>query len=201
MKRTLVLLAGPPATGKSFLIAKIRQVIPDFFLITPDEIKEMFADRRGFTNLEEKSKLEVEVWQFYYQILQEYMIAGKKVIISEYPFSDKQKKRLEKLSKKNGYQLVTIRLVADFDILWERRKARDLEITRHLSHLMTHYQSEDTLLNRSLADNHITKQQFEEIINKRKYNKFKLGELLEVDVSDFKKVDYNKLIEQLQSKL
>lgn len=103
MKRTLILLAGPPATGKSYLIGKMRQVIPDFFLITPDEVKEMYADKLGFRTLQEKQKLEVEVWQFYYGVLTDYMAAGKKVIVSEYPFSDKQKSKLAELSKEHGY--------------------------------------------------------------------------------------------------
>ena len=52
---------------------------------------------------------------------------------------------------------LTIRLVADFEILWNRRKKRDLEKSRHLSHIMTHYHNGDRLDDRAVADNHITK--------------------------------------------
>lgn len=201
MKRTLILLAGPPATGKSYLINKIREVIPDFFLITPDELKEMFADKYGFKNLKEKSDLEVKVWAFYYDILSRYMSVGKKIIISEYPFSDKQKNNLNSLALANDYQIITIRLVADFDSLWHRRQLRDLEKDRHLSHLMSHYQAGDQLCNRTLADNHISKEDFANIISQRQYNDFKLGTLFEIDVSDFSQVDYNDLLLKLKSEL
>ncbi|MBP1039631.1 AAA family ATPase [Vagococcus sp. BWB3-3] len=197
MKRTLILLAGPPATGKSYLIAKMRQVIPDFFLITPDEVKEMFADKVGFQNLQEKADLEQEVWQFYYGILRQYLSAGKKVIVSEYPFSDKQRSKLAELSDCYGYQIITIRLVAKFDILWQRRQVRDLESDRHLSHLMTHYQAGDVLLDRSQADNHISKEAFAKIIAERGYNQFRLGKLFQVDVSDFAQVNYDQLMKAI----
>ncbi|MBP2098647.1 AAA family ATPase [Enterococcus rivorum] len=201
MKRTLLLLAGPPATGKTYLISKMRRVIPDFFLITPDEIKEMYADRFGFDNLKEKADLELEVWQFYYSILDQYMTAGKKVIVTEYPFSEKQKPKLKILAERHDYQVITIRLVADFDVLWQRRQLRDQEQERHLSHIMSHYQAGDCLLERAKADNHISKADFAEIIAKRKYNEFQLGELFEVEVSDFSKVNYEELLEQIKNEI
>lgn len=201
MKRTLILLAGPPATGKSYLISKMRQVIPDFFFITPDEVKEMYADKFGFDNLEEKANLEREVWQFYYAILEEYMNAGKKVVVTEYPFSDKQKSKLKMLTEQHGYQAVTIRLGADFEVLWQRRQVRDSEAKRHLSHLMTHYHAGDTLVDRKKADNHISKADFANVIADRKYNDFCLGKLFEVEVSDFSTVSYNQLLENIKREI
>lgn len=201
MKRTLILLAGPPATGKSYLISKMRDVIPDFFLITPDEIKEMYADKFGFNNLKEKTELEKKVWKFYYSILGQYMDAGKKVIVTEYPFSDKQKDKLKDLSEKYGYKVITIRLVAEFNALWERRKVRDIEGSRHLSHLMTHYQADDELPDRQKADNHIQKVDFASIIADRKYNEFYLGTLYEVDVTNFSKVNYDDLLQKIKKEI
>ncbi|EOH96950.1 hypothetical protein UAY_02682 [Enterococcus moraviensis ATCC BAA-383] len=201
MKKFLVLLAGSPATGKTYLIQKIREQIPDLFLITPDEGKELLADSVGFTNLTEKAQLEKRVWSFYYGVLALYMDVGKQVIVSEYPFSDKQKEQLAKLAKTYEYEVITVRLVADFDVLWERRCKRDLEPDRHLSHLMTHYHWNDQLDDRSKADNHITKEQFKQIIDTRKYNQFQLGELHEFDVTDYEKVDYAPLIKYLKNEV
>lgn len=201
MKRTLILVAGPPATGKSYLISKMRETIPDFFLITPDEIKEMYADKVGFRNLTEKNVLEKQVWSFYYSILEQYMAAGKKVIVTEYPFSEKQRPKLKKLAENHSYQVVTIRLVANFDVLWQRRKKRDKELERHLSHLMTHYQAGDTLFDRSQADNHISKIDFANIIAERKYNEFCLGKLFQVDVNDFSTVNYDELLQSITSQM
>jgi predicted kinase len=197
MDKYLILLAGSPATGKSYLVNQIKQVLPDIFSITPDEIKEILADSVGFNNLAEKKELEKEVWKFYYQVLGLYMGIGKRFILSEYPFSDKQKQHLVELTTTYDYQVITIRLVSDFEKLWARRKLRDVQSDRHLSHISTHYHFGDQLENRALADDLITKEAFKKIIEERQYNHFSLGTLYEYDVSDFSKVDYTGLLQKL----
>lgn len=194
MKKYLILIAGPPATGKTYLVNQIREVQPHLFKITPDELKEDIADSIGFNNLKEKEQLELLVWDSYYDILNAYMRVGHKVILSEYPFSEKQKTRLAVLCEKYTYIPITIRLVSDFDILWKRRYERDRQHDRHLSHLMSAYHYGDSLLNRELADNHISREGFKSIIENRKYNNFQLGKLFEFDVSDFSKVDYTAVL-------
>ncbi|MGC6767548.1 AAA family ATPase [Enterococcus sp. LJL128] len=197
MKKYLILIAGSPATGKSYLIHLIKKVLADIFIITPDEGKELYADSVGFDNLNEKAALEERVWQFYYGVLKLYMNAGKKFVVSEYPFSAKQKKRLNDLAVIYNYEVITIRLTADFEQLWARRELRDREPDRHLSHIMTHYHYGDCLRDRSQADNLITKKEFKKIIELRRYNEFSLGHLFEYDVSDFSTVDYSKLLAYL----
>lgn len=194
MKKYLILIAGPPATGKSYLVNLIKEVQPNLYQITPDELKEDVADSIGFDNLEEKGRLEVLVWDSYYKALDAYMQVGRKIILSEYPFSNKQKQKLVDFCDKYEYIPITIRLAADFEVLWERRSLRDNQPDRHLSHLMSHYHFGDALSNREFADNHITKEGFKDIIEKRKYNDFQLGELFEYDVSDFSKVSYSDLL-------
>lgn len=198
MDKYLILIAGSPATGKSYLINLIKEVLPDMFILTPDEGKEIFADSVGFDNLEEKAQLEKRVWEFYYGALDLYMNAGKRFILSEYPFSNKQRSKLESLANKYSYKVITIRLVADFDALWARRKVRDIENDRHLSHVMSHYHFGDVLEDRSKADSLITEEGFRNIIEARQYNDFSLGELHEYDVSDFSKVDYSELLDKLK---
>ena len=193
MKKYLILIAGSPATGKSYLINEMRRVLGDFFLITPDEGKEILADTIGFNNLTEKAELEERVWDFYYSALALYMDVGKRIVVSEYPFSDKQKDKLSVLAERYEYEPITIRLVADFDTLWARRKVRDVEPDRHLSHIMSHYRFGDELIDRSQADNLI--------IEKRGYNHFELGSLVEFDVSDFSTVDYKPFLKELAERI
>lgn len=63
MKKVLVLLAGYPATGKSFLCNKILEKYPEFQIVSQDTMKEELFDEYGFNNLEEKVKLEQISWQ------------------------------------------------------------------------------------------------------------------------------------------
>ena len=202
MKKYLILLAGSPATGKSYLISQLMEKLSPTVLITPDDIKETLADNVGFDNLSQKAELEVDVWQFYYQLLDSYMRMGKRYVLSEYPFSDKQKMKLKILAATYQYEVITIRLDADFETLWQRRQKRDVQLDRHLRHIMSHYHFGDKLDDRSKADNHITRDAFLDIVTKRAYNQFQLGKLFELDVTDFSKVDYptfiNGLVEYLQ---
>lgn len=198
MRKYLILLAGCPCTGKTYLVNKLQQQFKDSFVITPDEAKVLYADSVGFNSKAEKQALEHKVWHFYYGVLQLYMDAGKRIIISEYPFSDKQKKRLSELAQKYHYQVITIRLIADFDVLWQRRYQRDRSPERHLSHIMQHYHYGDKLEDRSLADDLVTKSQFYQICQTRQYDEFALGQLIEVDVTHFNQVDYSDLLEKLK---
>lgn len=202
MKKHLILLAGSPGTGKTYLLNQLKEQFPRMFVITPDEAKEYYAESIGFNHLDDKKQLEeTKVWPFYYNVLSLYMDAGKRIIVSEYPFSDKQKNRLAEMSEKYGYEVVTIRLVGDFETLWQRRYHRDREPERHLSFIMESYHYGDTLENREKATNHITKEAFKQIITDRKYAEFELGQLYEMDVTDFSKVDYGTLMDELRGKI
>ena len=198
MKKYLILLAGPPATGKSYLSRLICQALPETYTVSPDELKENLADNIGYNTLEEKVELEKVVWDYYYQALELYMKIGKQFILTEYPFSYKQKPILVKLSTKYKYDIITIRLVCDFETLWNRRIQRDLSEDRHLSYILSHYHYGDTLEDRTAADQLITKEEFAEIIQARNYNHFEMGKLYEVDVTDYSKVDYQPIIEELK---
>lgn len=198
MKKYLILLAGPPATGKSYLSRLICQVLPETYTVSPDELKENLADNIGYNSLEEKVELEKVVWDYYYQALELYMKIGKQFILTEYPFSYKQKPILEKLTTEYKYDIITIRLVCDFETLWNRRIQRDLSEDRHLSYILSHYHYGDTCRNRSAADQLITKEEFAEIIQARDYNHFEMGKLYEVDVTDYSKVDYEPIIKELE---
>ena len=101
MKKFLILLAGPPATGKSYLSELIRKNIPKTFIISPDEFKQDLYDNIGFDNEIEKKNLEEKMWILYYTALKVYMSIGKKFIVTEYPFSYKQKEFLKYLSENN----------------------------------------------------------------------------------------------------
>ena len=44
MKKTLVLLAGYPGTGKSYLMRQIQEAYPTFQILSPDAYKEEMWD-------------------------------------------------------------------------------------------------------------------------------------------------------------
>ncbi len=196
MKKCLILLAGYPATGKSYMCRKILDRYPQFKTINQDEIKEQIWDQFGFDNMQEKEAQEQQAWAEYYRQIEEGMGKGE-FIISDYPFSVKQKGRLESLAEKYDYQVITIRLTGDIDKLYQNSHRRDMEQSRHLGHLVSKYHKGDVLLDRSKADCLVTYDIFRERCLTRGYDKFQLGQLIQVDVSDFYKIDYEQILSDI----
>ena len=92
MKKTLVLLAGYPGTGKSYLMRQIQEAYPTFQILSPDAYKEEMWDRYGFDTMEEKEADIKKAWMEYYKDMEDMMQMDIS-ILSDYPFSDKQKKQ------------------------------------------------------------------------------------------------------------
>ena len=196
MKKTLILLAGYPATGKSYLCSQICSKHPEFRILSQDELKEGLWDQYGFDNMEEKTVLEMKSWELYYEKMDQEMEAGEQ-IISDYPFSEKQKGRICALAEKNRYQVVTFRLVGDIDTLYQRSRGRDLAPDRHLGHLVSRYHKGDSMEDRSRADCLVTQEVFRDRCLNRGYDTFELGYLLEIDVTEYEKIDYPGILKQL----
>ena len=117
-----------------------------------------------------------------------------KNIISDYPFSDKQKNYLLNLSKKYNYKIITIRMTADLEILFKRQKTRDLDPSRHLGHILNKYDPKQKTIDRTHAEGLLSHDEFINRCLNRGYNKFQLGDLLTIDVSDFTTADYKTLL-------
>lgn len=196
MRNTLVLLAGYPGTGKTFLANLIINKFSEFQLLSPDTIKERNWDQFGFDSLLEKEKLIKKSWKDYYKEL-EALFQSKISVISDYPFSDKQKSKLEELVKKNNYQVITIRLTANLDVLFERQNKRDLDEGRHLGHILKKYHKGMEIYHNQ-ADNLLDYDEFIFRCKTRGYDKFSLGTLFEIDVTNYEEVNYDALLRELE---
>lgn len=196
--KILLLLAGYPGTGKSYFCNIIQSKYDFFKLISPDEIKEKYWDKYGFKNLKEKEILVEKSWKKYYELLEKNMKDGC-CIISDYPFSDKQKSTLENLVIKYEYKVVTVRMIGDIQKLYERQKIRDLSPSRNLGHILSSYTKSTVVENREEAEGLLSFQEFYKRCTERGYDKFELGKLIELDMSDFSKVNYSEVISEIFS--
>lgn len=200
MQKALILLAGPPGTGKSYFGNQILKDMPAFEMVSPDSIREKIFDQYGFDNLEEKRRLTDLAWKEYYLVLEEKMKA-EKMLLSDYPFSWKQRDRLQELTVRYGYRVITVRLSADIRILYERQQARDLALDRHRGHIFSHYHKGDEDTDRSAADDLVTFAHFEARARNRGYFSFRLGDLLEIDVTSFETARYEEKLQTLKKML
>lgn len=198
MKKVLILLAGYPGTGKSYIGNLLRTQVQDIVMVSQDDIKESIWEQAGFSNLDEKETLVGKSWHQYYEMMECCMKEGKP-ILSDYPFSKKQRPTLEKLSQQYHYEVITVRLIANLDVLYKRQHQRDIDPTRHLSHIVTSYHAGDVLEDRLQADALLSYDEFIHRCTTRGYDTFVLGHLIEVDMSDFNKVDYPKLIRRIMA--
>jgi predicted kinase len=200
MKRTLILLAGYPGTGKTYLGNIIISRFQTFQLLSPDEIKEKNWDQYGFDNEHEKEFLIQKSWAQYYDSMKLLFSKGKQVM-SDYPFSDKQKETIKSICKDYGYQVITLRLVGDIPVLFERQKTRDLDKSRHLGHILSSYHYPQQMTKREDADSLLDFKEFENRCLGRGYGEFSMGYLYEIDVSDFSKIDYEEILTFISEKI
>lgn len=197
MKKTLILLAGYPATGKSDLTDRITSRHPNAFsVITPDEVKEAVWDEVGFDDAEDKARVELDIWRRYYAALEEFLAAGDQVI-SDYPFSAKQKDTLEDLTTRYGYQIITVRMTGDPRVIYARSLKRDLSQRRHLGHLVSRYHKGDVLEDRMQADALVTLDVFLDRCAHKGYQTFSMGHLIEVDATDVGAISYSTLLDEI----
>lgn len=193
MKQTLILLAGYPGTGKSYLAELLMKQFTGFEILSPDEIKEEFWDAYGFRNEQEKEELIQKSWVEYYHRLEWKFTRGIS-LLSDYPFSHKQHDQLQEVCDKHHVQIITIRMIADLDVLFERQKKRDLDASRHLGHIVKKYHKGICLKCHEEADNLLDYDEFIQRCTCRGYGTFALGTTLQLDVTDFATAPYGELM-------
>lgn len=193
MKQTLILLAGYPGTGKSYLAELLMKQFTGFEILSPDEIKEEFWDAYGFRNEQEKEELIQKSWVEYYHRMEWKFTRGIS-LLSDYPFSHKQHDQLQEVCDKHHVQIITIRMIADLDVLFERQKKRDLDASRHLGHIVKKYHKGICLKCHEEADNLLDYDEFIQRCTCQGYGTFALGTTLQLDVTDFATAPYGELM-------
>ncbi|MDY2777057.1 MAG: deoxyribose-phosphate aldolase [Collinsella sp.] len=199
MSHVLILLAGYPATGKSHLLNQIQDRHPGRFdAIALDDVKEEVWDEFGFSSLQEKTELEREIYARYFARLERSMECGRS-LISDYVFSEKQRAPIESLARRYGYPVLTVRLVGDPHVIYDRSLARDLSDSRHIGHLLNHYHKGDVLEDRGDAEALVTQEVFLDRCSTKGYQHFRIGSLLEVDATDVSSIDYRALLDLIDT--
>lgn len=187
----LIIFAGYPATGKTYIINKIKNNYKNIYSLSIDDIEEYFYDNYGFYNLNEKRELYDLSFEIFYLKLRKYMKENKDIVI-DYPFSYLQYGNLKELITKYGYNPITIRLTGDLKTIYKRRVARDLDPNRKAGHLLNEYNSNMKIDEGIRKENLISYEEFVSHCKFREYDQFKLGALLVEDVSD-KYADIDKI--------
>lgn len=193
----LLLLAGAPGTGKTYTGNIIKQKFSGFVELPLDLVKEHIYDEIGFDNASEKRALDDISYDRFYQAIS-FLMQHDKLIMADYPFSYRQKATLQNLASQYQYHVITIRLEADLETLYQRAIKRDIEESRHIGLMMNHYHRGDSLSDKKSIDGLPSFEVFKNRAEERGYQSFVVGSLITLDVSDYSKIDYDHFIERLR---
>lgn len=133
--KKLLLIMGDLATGKStFASALSRRYETSVFC--KDSIKEILGENIGFSNREENLKLSKATMELMFFLFSEFTRLNKGLIL-ESNFHKVDLEKLHKLASENNYEVLTLVLRGDVEILHKRYLNRIHNENRHPVHLST----------------------------------------------------------------
>lgn len=182
-KAKLILIIGRPATGKSYVADLLgeRLTIP---VLRKDGIKETLFESLGMKDREWSMQLGRATFPILDYVLQEQLRVGNTIAL-ESPLNPAfENEKFQKWQERYGFDALQIICNTDSDVLFERFKNRAGDGTRHAGHM-----DADSL------------EGFREAIEKSVGDQRMAidSTLIELDTTDFEKVDYESLIDTVQA--
>ena len=180
-KNLLIIITGLQCSGKTTLGKKISKEL-DLPFICKDDIKEILFDDLGWKDKAWSIKLGSASYDLLYYITEQLLKVNKSLIIETNFYPKLAKKRLSILQKKYNFTPFQIRCFAEGEVLFNRFKKRSESKLRHPGHIDGGRLEE-----------------WKPVLLKEKIDMIDIGgEFLDIDTSDFDKIDYNKLINAIK---
>ncbi len=131
---SLVIVSGPPASGKTSLGREIalRLQLPFF---TKDAFKEMMADQLQVAGLTWSQALGATSFELLFMIARSVLEAGQSAIIEGNFNSDTSSERFRQILGDTGARVVQVSCHADGELLLKRYEEREAEGKRHPIHV------------------------------------------------------------------
>jgi predicted kinase len=130
----LVIVTGPPASGKTTLGARLAAELAWPF-VSRDAFKELLFDQLGWSNRDWSRKLGGTSWELFYQVL-DLLLVGRASCVVESNFrAALDGARFRQLQQRHGFQAVQFVCSADAPTLLQRYQSRATDGTRHPGHV------------------------------------------------------------------
>lgn len=195
-KNTIIFVTGGPGTGKSYASNYLSAHIEGLTVLSYDHIKERIWDIYGFDSKEQKEKLNNLSLEEYYLALEKLMQKNN-TILTEYPFYQRHKDRLQQLVKSYDYNAITILLYGDWKRIYERGLKRDSCTGRHPGHLTNCYHLQTFQDKCTIVKvNTISYEEFCRVVDSKDYD-IKIGKSIKIDVTDLSCIDYDLIVKQI----
>jgi len=180
----IIIISGLPCTGKTDLGKRLANKF-NLPYVSKDEIKELLFDSLGWKDRKWSKKLGLTSYDLLYFFAESQLKASKSFIIES---NFKAKFVTEKFlnwQKKYGYEPIQIVCKTEGETLFKRFKKRAESGERHPGHV-----------------DHLNYDEFKKSLLKGEYKPLDIGgEMIEVDTTDFDKVDYKSIFEKINDKL
>ena len=176
----LILITGLPCTGKTFIG---RQIAAHFSLpyLHKDGIKELLFDTLGWSDRAWSKKMGAASYSLLFYFAETLLAAGQSFILESNFSAERDGLTLGALQERYGFRAVEIQCVADGEVLVERFRQRWEAGERHPGHVDPETYDE---LRLTLLPGRLPRLGLE-------------GEYLEVDTTDFEKVEVEGILETL----
>jgi len=182
MEKVLILIAGMPGVGKTrfaeYLSGKLGVA-----LICKDKVKEIIWDKVHYdTNARTESKIYARLAYDLSFHFCEMLMRGNQTFIFESNFVDPAGDTFHPMVEKYGYKVINVLFYGDVEVIHKRFVERDITSERHPGLASNGYFNDVEVFKKAA----------------KACSNFKYGDvLITVDATDFSKVSYEDLVDEI----
>ncbi len=177
----IVIVSGPPCTGKSTLGERLARDLRLPFL-SKDRIKELLFDTLGTGDRAWSQKLGAASMEMLFMLADTELAAGRSCVLEANFRPAQANAQFHSLKEKYTFQAIQIDYIADTDVLLARFQARASSGMRHAGHL------DSTIYPELVAD-----------LQRAVYGPLEVADAIyTVNTTDFEKVDFERLLVEIR---